>query len=197
MTLNDPRIAAYLRRLGWALSPLPSDDREAILAETEAHLLERLAQGDVALTAALQAFGPADEYARAFIEEYRLVGAISAPTPMPMLREALSLAGRSVVGFLGALFFLMLYLLELTLLLVAVVKPILPQQTGLFVGPDTFALAVLDEASAAAAAELLGYWLIPLALIGALLVHVTASHFLRRFLRMFLRRRLSSPIDRE
>lgn len=187
MTDDHPRIAAYLHRLGWALAPLPEADRESILAETAAHLEDRRTEGEAALDAALQGFGPAEDYARAFVEEYRLVGAVSAPGPLPLLREALAVAGRSVLGFLGALVFGSLYLLALALVLVALVKPVLPQQTGLFVDGDGIALGIVTAESAAGAEERLGYWVVPLALLGALLLYVVATRLLRRFLRIFLR----------
>lgn len=189
MTEHDPRISTYLRLLGWALAPLPREDRESILAETAAHLEERRAEGDAALDAALEGFGPPEDYARAFVEEYRLIGAVGAPGPLPLLREALAVAGKSVLGFFGALFFGCLYLTSLGFLAVALLKPVLPEQTGLFVGEDLVTLGVVDAASAAGAEEYLGYWVIPIALAGSILVYVVTTRLLRRFLRNFLRRR--------
>lgn len=61
------------------------------------------------------------------------------------------------------------FLFVLNFVLVALIKPFLPQQTGLFVGDSGFLIGVLAERPVAAE-EVLGYWISPLMLMAALIL---------------------------
>jgi hypothetical protein len=71
------------------------------------------------------------------------------------------------------------------MLVVAVAKPIVPSQAGLFLGPEfgDFCLGIIDPASRIGAREVLGYWLSPLALIAGVLLLLLAKRLSRAFLR--------------
>lgn len=56
------------------------------------------------------------------------------------------------------------FLFVLSFMLVAIAKPFLPEQTGLFVGDAGFLVGVLAERPAATE-EMLGYWISPLMLV--------------------------------
>lgn len=58
------------------------------------------------------------------------------------------------------------FLFVLNFFLVAIAKPFLPQQTGLFVGDRGFLVGVLAERPAATE-EVLGYWISPLMVLAA------------------------------
>jgi flagellar biogenesis protein FliO len=59
---------------------------------------------------------------------------------------------------------------------------------GLFRGEEVFGLGVVDRATAQGAEELLGYWVIPVCVAGALLLYLAATWLLRRLLKNFVKR---------
>ena len=44
---NERAMNDYLRRLRWALAPLPSRDREEIVTELRGHFVERIESGSI------------------------------------------------------------------------------------------------------------------------------------------------------
>lgn len=187
MPATDGGIEAYVRRFGWALARLPAADRDAIVAEVKSHLYERSEQGEEALRSALAAFGSPELYARSFEDQFALAEVERASGAWPLMRAAARMATRSAAGLFGAFFFGLLYLASFACLVVALMKPVLPQQTGLFVSERVFAFGIIDAVTAAETGELLGYWAIPIGLAGALLLYAAATWMLRRFLRETLR----------
>ncbi len=193
MPVSDSGIETYARRLGWALSRLPSADREAIVAEVRSHLHQRHEQGEEALRSAFAAFGSPEEYARSFEDEFLLAEVEGASGAWPLVRTGARYATRNLAGLLGAFFFGLLYIVSIACLVVALVKPVLPQQTGLFVSERVFAFGIIDAVTAAETEELLGYWAIPLGLAGALLTYAAATWMLRLFLKKMLKQSARSP----
>lgn len=59
------------------------------------------------------------------------------------------------------------FLFVANFILIALLKPFLPQQTGLFVGDGGFVVGVLSERPASVE-EILGYWISPLMLLAAI-----------------------------
>ena len=74
---------AYLRKLGWGLAALDQKDRDGIVDETRAHILDRVDQG-ASLEAVLAALGPPEVYARHFREEAELIFALAGQGPITM-----------------------------------------------------------------------------------------------------------------
>ncbi len=70
-------LMVYLRRLSWALSPLPQRDRDDVVEETRVHVLARV-EGGQTIDVALASFGRPDAYAARFIDEMELTGALAS-----------------------------------------------------------------------------------------------------------------------
>lgn len=102
-------IEAYLLRLDEGLSRLADADRERIVLEIRSHLAERDAAGDA--DAAIEALGPADRLARAFLEER--APAPRDPFPVPQLAAAAGIAAAAALMFLLAAGLAMIALLKL------------------------------------------------------------------------------------
>lgn len=171
----------YLRRLRWALQPLPEEDRGEIVAETRSHFLDREAQG-VAVEAIAAELGEPEVYARGFLENYEISTALAGGSVPRMLATASRWLGRGVVASLGFFLVLLLYLLAGSWGLVALLKPVFPDRVGFWTGEHVLAIGFVDPPSTDAV-EHLGYWLIPLALAAALLLWKLATVLLRRLLR--------------
>ncbi|MEM7355199.1 MAG: hypothetical protein AAF657_30595, partial [Acidobacteriota bacterium] len=176
---SDSRVDDYLRRLGWALSPLPEADRAEIVAEARSHLLESASRPG-GVEAAARALGEPESYARSFLENYEISASLGSGSPWRMLATASRLVGRGLVAFFGMLFFFVLYTVSASLALVALLKPVFPDRVGMWTGERVFALGFVTDVPSSQ--EHLGYWIVPLCLAGALLVYRLATRLLQRYL---------------
>lgn len=157
---QDRAIDLWLRRLNWALAKVPAADREDIVAEARAHIEDRIAAGRPA-GEVLADFGPAETYARDFIDEMETVGALGAQRSGDLLGVVLRRVHRSAVAALALFVILVLALLSLSALGMVVMKITDPVHAGLWMGPHEQFIGVIDDPTQAR--ELLGFWLYPLA----------------------------------
>lgn len=176
----------WLRRLRWSLAALPERDRDDIVAETRAHLEERVAGGDPP-ERVLAAFGPPEAYARQFVDQMELAGALGDPRSRTLLavvarrvhRSLLAVVALVVVTILGAAAFL--------LVSVAVMKLIDPTHAGLWRSGSGMFLGLVDDPSRGE--ELLGWSIFPLAALGLLLIWGVGRLVLLAALRTLARER--------
>lgn len=185
MTKTDA-TAAYLRTLERSLLPLPADERSSIVHEIEIHIRERLMQG-VSEPHILAALGEPADMARAYLEQEELARALAAPSPARLLVVILNRAGRSVVNFVIGLICLSLLATGTSFLAVAVLKLIAPQHVGFWTtkgGVDFGAMA----APPTGVPERLGFWIIPISLVAAVISYLAAMAILRGRAGSLLRR---------
>lgn len=176
-------IEDYLRRLRWALAPLPVQDQEEIEKEIRSHILDRFGSGGaIPVERVEQELGRAEELARGFLENYEISSALAAGSAWRLLLVAASLMSRSVGVFFSFLLYLVCYSVALTLAILALLKPILPGYVGFWTSADgsVYGLGLVDPGPGLV--EHLGYWLVPLALAAAMLVYVGTTALLRRHL---------------
>ncbi len=165
-----PEADAYLRELRRALGSVDATERDDIVSEIRSHLLDRQAAGRTDL---LSGFDPPDALAAGFVTESALRSALARGTPWA-LGHALLIATRdSVLRLLVLLPLILLQLAGVVFLVMAVLKPFVPNLVGLWVGgpghPGMFALGIQTDHPDAQ--EVLGWWGIPLYVVaGALLV---------------------------
>lgn len=159
--MTDASLAAYLAKLDRALRSLPVEERASIIAEITSHIGDSVAQRSLAET--LENLGDPLDLARAFLDQRKLEDAVVRSAHLPLLIAILEKAGRSaaaaVLGFLAVSF----YLCAAAFAAMAVLKPILPLQVGLWTGPQLFAFAIMDKPQLDTT-ELLGYAIIPVAI---------------------------------
>lgn len=158
--VNNP-VEAWLRRLHWALQPMPSPAREEIVSETRAHLVERLESGADAAEL-LDGFGPPDVYARQFLDEMELAHALGEQKSADLLAVIGRRVHRSLIAALA--FALVVALAGLSLaafatLLYEITDPI---HSGLWRGSNQFFIGVIDDPGTAR--DLLGPLIWPAAL---------------------------------
>lgn len=157
---NQGRVENWLRRFRWALGAMPQAERDDVVAETRAHLCERIDTGQSA-DAALAALGPADVYARRFIDEMELSGALASQRSGDLLRAVLRRAHRSLVAAMAFLLLLIIGGLAVGLVGTAVGKALDPAHFGLWTGHGNFFIGQTDHPERMH--ELLGGWLYPVA----------------------------------
>ena len=167
----DTWLADVRRHLG----PLSRSESEEVIAELRSHLIDRT-QGSTdtsEMGAALKAMGDPRELARLNIAA-RLAARPGA-APWRILARIGTLARVSLGGFWAFLVSLTGYALAASWLLVAVVKPFLPSDVGLWRrGGETFSLTLGLMNHRPAGAELMGWWIVPVGLlVGPLLAFAT------------------------
>lgn len=184
------QLEDYLRRFRFALSPLPPEEREEIIRELRSHFLERMngAPDPVdAFHATAEMMGTPEDYARSFLDDYRISAAMADGSGFAMLHQALRMVGRGTRALVGAAFFLSLFAISLAFFLTAVLKPVFPENIGAWFAPEqgVFGVGFVDAESAARAPDLLGYWIIPVNILVALLLYRVGIALLRPFLSSF------------
>ncbi len=155
-------VATYLRELHRALGALPTRDRDAIVGEIASHIAERTLMPNTGTGEVLAGLGAPTALARAYLGEGPAPGTASSLGP----RSSLGSAGRGVSSWLSRSAGVACFLLGLGLGAVAACKPIVPGSVGLWVGPGHFRFGIL-AAPGPAATEVLGWWIVPLALAAA------------------------------
>ncbi len=185
---SEQEIDAYVRRLLWALQTLPHDDRLNIASEIHGHLSESAARGAGELDRAMARLGRPDALARSYVEEYELAGAVNRASPATLLLTVLNRATRSVLAFAGGLTALFLYFFAASFALVAVAKLIVPAEVGAWKIGDHVLSAGVMNTPPAGGRELLGYWIVPIAVLLGAICFVGASKLLRLVGRRLLAR---------
>jgi hypothetical protein len=157
--------------------------REEIVREISVHIRESAQEPDSNVDGILRRLGPAQTLASQYEQDRLIQRASKSVSPILILQAALELAKRGAQGFAVFLGVITGYALGGGLLLTAILKPILPRQTGLWVGPGVFDFGVHFPRHADPVHEVLGWWYIPVAFwAGAFFLWLT-TYGIRRFLR--------------
>jgi hypothetical protein len=161
----------------------------------ESHIRDRVAQVDAmpnerdALERVLTELGPPLRIAQAYAAEQTMEEAAATGRIVPIARAIFHVAATGLVGFAAAFGLLTGYLIGAGFIIVAALKPIFPNNTGLWVRdgyPRTFGTMW----PAPTDAELIGgYWVIPIALIIGLVILVATHRAARALVRRWRERR--------
>lgn len=191
LALTNDKVKAYIATLSRALASLPGEERSAILAEIKSHIEDRTAQTGASPDEALESLGDPLELAAAYLDQARLEQAVVRSTHSVLLVTILERAGRSLAAAALGFAALILFSFTAAFAALAIAKPIIPQQTGLWMGPHFFALAILDKSPVGQ--ELLGYWIMPVSLLCAVGSFLAARALTRLGGRVLLRKMRSLP----
>ena len=172
---TDP-LDRYLRTLERELAPLPAEERRDIVAETRSHILDRMtARPDAGMHDVLNELGDPARHARRFT-------GVPEDAPGPV-RTMVRLAARGFSAFAALNALVAAYGVALLLLALAVAKVVVPERVGLFIDPEGRTVTFGVVAGDAAGHDVLGWWLLPLALLAAAAVYAGTTALLRRILR--------------
>lgn len=164
----DPRIENYLAKVRATLRGVPDGEVEDILRELRSHV-DELAGGE-GVEAALASLGAPGELANSYRAEKQLKRAECSNSPLVIL-AALRKATRTWAGRTGIMALYIFGYVNVIMFSIATAdKVIWPARTGLWYTPGRpwATDVVLDGEHAAGARELLGWWLVPCALVAAL-----------------------------
>jgi uncharacterized membrane protein len=176
----ETQVNDYLARLRASLTGMTVSEREDIVEEIRMHIRERSSDPQTSLDAVLAGLGPADELAQQYRTGLLVQRARTSLSPVVILRAALRWAATGVEGFIVFVIALIGYAMGVGFLLLALMKPFFPANTGLWVGPDQFNFSFRMGATmtnpASPVHEVLGWWLIPVCLvIGSLSLALTTK----------------------
>jgi hypothetical protein len=182
----ESRVESYLDRVRTALHGLPERQIDDIMRELRAHAIE-LAEGR-GVEAALASLGDPVDLAKGYRAESQMVRAECSSSSLRILL-GLRHAGRTRAGrFAATVLYAFGYIYVVTLWLVAADKLLFPSRTGLWYVPGdwkSIALRTTDGSPPPGAHDLLGWWLIPAAILAGwilrYLIDSVAQWWLRRY----------------
>jgi hypothetical protein len=178
------KVDSYLTQVRAALHGLPEGQVDDILRELRGHALE-LAEAK-GVEAALNSLGDPVDLAKTYRAENQIIQGECSGSPLAILL-GLRHASRSRAGrLLGTVLYVFGYTNVLTLWVAAVDKLFWPSRTGLWVtSTDWRSLELVTNGNPPAGTrEVLGWWLIPAAILAGWILR----YFIDRVARWWLRR---------
>jgi hypothetical protein len=167
----------YLHAFRRGLLALPEDERASIIAEVREQIADQSGLGSDSLTKLLARLGPPDQLARHFTLDFELAATVNRANPFALLMVVLASATRSLWALTGGLAAAFFYILSAAFAMVALLKPVLPHDTGFWISKS--GEVVIGIVTTHSGTEILGYWIIPLAVITAIICLLLANAFLR------------------
>jgi uncharacterized membrane protein len=179
------KIDAYLMQLRRSLNELPPEEVSEILKEIRGHILERAeTSGELTeekLVAILKALGSPEQIAPLYQADALVARARSSLSPRVVMRGIHRWSTLSVWGFVLFVLGLVGYATGASLIMSGLLKIFLPGKIGAWVGPH--ALFDIGANNDPAARDVLGWWLVPLGLLGGPAVIMATTRILRWTLR--------------
>jgi hypothetical protein len=190
MTTQDP-LEAYVVRLRAALSGMTVAEREDIVEEIRAHVLDRVAESGMTIEQTLGRLGPAEALAADYGKGVLVRRARGTFSPWLILRAAYAWAMTGVHGFLAFMTAMLGYTLGFGFIVLGLIKPLFPEETGLWVGPDLFEFG-FRPGNVPEAHQILGPWFTQITLALGVLLFIGTTMLMRRLLPKFKQWRTSA-----
>lgn len=193
---GESRVNGYLFVLERSLRTfLPTDVVRDAVREIESHLRDRIAATDAApnereaLEKILVELGPPLRVAQAYSAERVIDEAVATGRLVPIARALWQMATTTVIGSLVGTALFSGYAAGFAFLIVAVLKPIFPNNVGVIV-VNGVPLAFGAQFPLPPGAVIYGgYWIIPISIAGGLAVLTVVHRGTRRFLMRWRERR--------
>ncbi len=179
------QVDRYLTTLRANLPSLTIAEREEIVREIKAHVRDSAEQSGASVEAILAGLGRAESLAAQYRDGGLISRASRSLSPLVLLRATLRLATKGIAGIVVFFLGLFGYALGGGLVVTALVKPILPANTGIWLdGSGHFKdLGVMFPPSNANAHVIPGLWYIPAALVAGSLLLLLTTWAIKGFLR--------------
>ena len=180
----DNRIETYLARLTAALRGVAPAQKDEILREIRAHIMDTVAGAtdrDGAVDRVLRLLGTPEDLAERYNTECLLTRAGSSFSPWFLLRTCWRWAMLGVKGTLAFLLAIIGYGMAFGLTVSVFLKPFMPSKMGMWWGSGD--LVIGYPARAGEMHELLGQWFIPVIAAVAALVAIATTQALRWMIR--------------
>ncbi len=184
MNATPDAVERYLERLKKALHGADPKEQEEILSDIRSLISEHLDTAErstATVDAVLKRLGPPEALANAYRMEGLLAEAAHSSAPLLIVKATLRWALEGILGFVAAMIVFIGYSMAVAFLAVAVLKPIFPADTGLWVGGGSFTFGMINP-HPTSVHELLGYWIIPVGILLALASFVLTTRLTRWFI---------------
>jgi hypothetical protein len=171
--MRDNDVAVYLAEFRSALTGMTLAEREDIVGEIRAHIRDRAAESGLSTAEVLDRLGSATALANDYSSGSLLQRASVSFSPWLILRAAFRWSLTGIQG-LGVFFVALLgYCMGVGFLICAALKPLFPDEVGMWVGSGDFNVG-FRPGDIPVGREVLGPWFIPVATIaGAVFTIVT------------------------
>ena len=187
---TDDRIESYLGQLNAALAGIATPEKDEILREIRAHILDSVSAStdrDSAAERVLLLLGAPEELAERYRTECLLTRASRSFSPWLLLRTTWRWAKLGMTGTFTFLLALIGYSAALALTVALFLKPLMPSRVGMWMGPGNLNVGV--PSNPAGMHEVLGQWFVPVIALLAFAIAVGTTSALR----WLIRKRPSSP----
>lgn len=170
----------YICEVKRVIIPLEKEDQEDILMELNSHIYESMQHNTSGsetdkITESLERLGDPRKTLALLVADRKLQQATKTFNPLHVMK-ALSLNLSN--GFIYVLFSISyLFLFCFTFLVFA--KLIFPRNTGLFIGEDDLFFGFITNMTDNSLPEVLGYWFIPVILLGMVITYLFITLLLR------------------
>jgi hypothetical protein len=178
------KIESYLTRVRKGLRGIREEDASEIVEELRSHFLDKIAGPQITpaeVDAALAALGSPEQLAGEYMTDDMLARVQSSRSPWRILQNLFRWGTLSVAGFFIFIVCFFGYTLSAVLMWCAVLKPVFPATDGLWVsdGADGLELSLhLGFGTPSAGShEVLGWWLVPIGLVGGYALLMLTSRF--------------------
>jgi uncharacterized membrane protein len=182
---TDMQMESYLKVLRQHLAPLTLNEREEIVMEIAAHVRDSAEQSGASVEAVLARLGPAEALAAQYRDGLLISRASRSLSPLLLLRATLRVSSKGIAGIVVFFVGLFGYAMGGGLVVTALLKPILPANTGLWIlDGHVVSSGVLFPPPALPAHEVLGMSYILIALVLGSLTLLATTWAIRSFLRL-------------
>ncbi len=181
---TNNRIETYLDGLNTALDGIDEREKDDILREIRAHIVdsvERATDRDDAVTRVLRSLGTPAELAGRYRTECMLASAGASFSPWRLLHTSwrwAQVGTKGVIVFLLAVFG---YGGAMALTVAVLLKPFMPDRVGMWIGPHMVGIGI--PTTTESEHELLGRWFIPVIVVVAFAMAAGTTQALRRLMR--------------
>jgi uncharacterized membrane protein len=180
---TEHQIENYLAKLGVHLGPLTLAEREEIVREIRAHIRDSVEETGATVDTVLARLGSPAALAVQYRDGLLITKASRSFSPITLLRATLRVATKGVAGVVVFFLGVFGYACGGGLVLTALVKPILPGNTGVWVEDGHFSSSgVLFPPPPPPAHEILGMGYILIALVVGSLTLLLTTWAIRMFL---------------
>jgi uncharacterized membrane protein len=182
---TDIRVESYLNRLEAQLAGLPTDERQDIVREIRAHILDRTACNpgcfDETLARVLHLLGTPEQLAQRYKTERLLTRAGSSFSPWLLLATTWRWAKLGLKGTLAFFVAVIGYGAAFALTVAVLLKPLMPSRVGMWSGQGNFFIGVPVHRTGMH--EVLGQSFIPVVVVLAFVAAVGTTFALRWIIR--------------